>query len=563
MEQFNVGQPLVDAAARVPFRPAIVFPAGRDKSGRSTFIQVTFQQLNQACDQYAHGLYAYGIRRGERTLMMVPPGVEFMALAFALLKIGAVPVFVDPGLLYRDRRAFVQCIRETEPVNYIAISRAHILRLLFRKAFSTVRRYVTLGKRWPAGWGGATLDALRSDRRDPFPVAATTTEDEGTVAFTSGSTGIPKGVVFLQGMFKAQTEMLGDELGYGDGEVDLPGLYIFALFNPALGITTVIPEMDVSKIAELDPAPIVEAIQTHGVTTTNGSPTIWKIVGQYCRDNDICLSSMKRILTYGAPIPPSLIAQYRAILNDDADVYTPYGATEAFPITMMSGREIEAETAALTEAGRGMCVGRPIARSTIRIIRITDEAIPEWDASLVLPDGEVGEIAVKGPVVTRSYLHRPQQTAGAKIYEGKEVWHRMGDLGYFDGQGRLWFCGRKKHRLETAKGLMLPVQCEAIFNHHPRARRTAVVGVGEPGRQRPILIVEPHENEMPRSEAEKREFADELLTLGAAHELTRDIGDVLFHPDFPVDVRHNAKIQREKLAVWAAQSPELGREERR
>jgi acyl-CoA synthetase (AMP-forming)/AMP-acid ligase II len=187
----------------------------------------------------------------------------------------------------------------------------------------------------------------------------------------------------------------------------------------------------------------------------------------------------------------------------------------------------------------------------MRIIRITDDPIPEWDESLVLPDGEVGEIAVKGPVVTRSYLHRPQKTAEAKIREGEHIWHRMGDLGYLDEVGRLWFCGRKKHRVETAKGLMLPVQCEAIFNHHPRARRTAVVGVGALGQQRPVLIVEPKEGQAPSTAAEKRQFVDELLALGAEHEITRDIRDVLFHPDFPVDVRHNAKIQREKLAVWA------------
>jgi acyl-CoA synthetase (AMP-forming)/AMP-acid ligase II len=551
MEPFNVAQTLVEAASRAPFRPAIVFPAGRDRSGRSKYVQLTFQQLNEESDRYAHGLHEYGIAQGDRTLVMVTPGVEFIAVAFALLKIGAVPVFIDPGLLYRDRKAFVQCIAETEPVNYIAVSRAHILRLAFRKAFATVRRYVTVGRRWPAGWGGATLDELRAARREPFPVARTTTEDEAVVAFTSGSTGIPKGVVFLQGMIKAVVALLRGDLGHREGEVGLSGLYIFALLYPALGITTVIPDMDVSKIAGLNPAYLVEAIQTHGVTTTNGSPTIFRIVGQYCVDNEIRLPSMKRILTYGAPIPPSLIAQYRGILDDDGDVFTPYGATEALVFTMISGREIEAHTAELTEQGRGMCVGRPITGHTVRIIRITDDPIAEWDASLVLPDGEVGEIVVRGPVVTRSYLHRPQQTAEAKIYEGGAVWHRMGDLGYFDEQGRLWFCGRKKHRVETAKGLMLPVQCEAIFNHHPDARRTAVVGLGKLGAQRPILIVEPQEGRMPTTQAEKRRFADEMLALGAEHELTRDIGDVLFHPDFPVDVRHNAKIQRTKLAVWA------------
>jgi acyl-CoA synthetase (AMP-forming)/AMP-acid ligase II len=227
---------------------------------------------------------------------------------------------------------------------------------------------------------------------------------------------------------------------------------------------------------------------------------------------------------------------------------------------MISGREILAETAELTEQGRGMCVGRTTAGNTIRIIRITDDPIPEWDESLVLPQGEVGEIVVKGPVVTRTYLHRPKQTAAAKIREGDEIWHRMGDLGYFDQAGRLWFCGRKKHRVETVNGLMLPVQCEAIFNHHPNAFRTAVVGVGPLGHQRPILIVETREGKMPADERAKEAFVKEMLALGAKHDITRDIHDVLFHPSFPVDVRHNAKIQREKLAVWASRHlrPEEG-----
>lgn len=138
----------------------------------------------------------------------------------------------------------------------------------------------------------------------------------------------------------------------------------------------------------------------------------------------------------------------------------------------------------------------------------------------------------------------------------------MGDLGYVDEKGRLWFCGRKRHRVETAEGLMLPVPCEAIFNRHPGAFRTALVGVGERGQQRPVLIVEPQQGRKPTSPRAKRmfrqELRQELLALGAEHGQTRRIKDILFHPSFPVDVRHNAKIQREKLAVWAAKKLGLG-----
>lgn len=547
MEIYNVAQPMVETAARVPFRTAIVFPAGRDPSGRAKTVQLTFQQLNEECDRYAHGLAAYGIGRGARTLVMVRPGVEFVALAFALLKIGAVPVLIDPGM---GRQAFIQCVAETEPVNFIGIPAAHVLRVLFPAPFRTVRRWITVGRRW--FWGGASLAELRAPCPAPFPVAQTTVEEEAAVAFTSGSTGIPKGVVFLHGMLKAQIDILHQEIGYVDGGVDLPGLYIFALYNPALGVTTVIPDMDPSRTAEINPAYVVEAIQTHSVTTSFGSPTIWKKVARYCLENGIALPSLQRILMSGAPVAPELIAQYRDILKG-GEVYTPYGATEALPVTMIDGTEILAETAPQTAQGRGMCVGRPIHGCTVRVIRIDDDPIPAWDEALILPPGEVGEIAVKGPMVTRTYLHRPEQTAAAKIHEGEEVWHRMGDLGYFDDQGRLWFCGRKRHRVQTAQGLLLPVQCEAIFNGHPDVARTAVVGVGEPPAQRPVLVVEPRADKMPRTAAAREAFAAALLALGAQSPVTRTIRDVLFHTSLPVDVRHNAKIQREKLAPWAAE----------
>lgn len=550
MEHYNITQPFADHAARAPFRTAFVFPAGRDRDGRAQTVQLNFGQLNETCDRYAHGLVEYGIRRGDRTLMMVRPSPEFIALVFALLKIGAVPVMIDPGM---GIKPFLQCVSETEPAYFIGIPIAHVLRKLFPKPFRTVRRSVTVGKK--LGWDGLTLDRIRSTRSDPFPIAPTTTEDEAAVAFTSGSTGIPKGVVFTHSMFKAQIELLRDEIGYHEGGIDLPGLYIFALFNPILGVTTVMPDMDPAKPAQLNPAYLVEAIQTFGVTTSFGSPTVWKIVGRYCQENGIKLPSLRRIIMAGAPVSPSLIRLYTggsAAILPNGDVYTPFGATEALPITMISGREILEQTAALSEQGAGMCVGRPIPGCTIRIIRISDAPIPAWDERLVLPPGEVGEIAVKGAVVTRVYLNRPQQTAEAKIREGDEVWHRMGDLGYFDAQGRLWFCGRKRHRVETADGLLLPVPCEAVFNLHPDVARTALVGVGEPGRQEPVLIVEPKAGKMPRTAQEKQHLVAGLLRLGAQHAQTHRVWTVLFYPaSFPVDVRHNAKIQREKLAVWA------------
>lgn len=545
---YNIAGAIADMAERAPYQPAVIFPSGRDAKGRARTVQFSYRQLNEACDRYAHGLSAFGIQQGDRALLLFKPGVELITVVFALVKMGAVPVIIDPGM---GTRAFLQCVRETEPTALIGLPLVHALRRLVPGPFKTVQRTVSTGR--IGVLADATLDQIGARPWEPFAAAPTTAESEAAIAFTSGSTGIPKGVIYRHGMFGAQVELLRTVFGIQPGEVDLALLYIFALFNPALGVTTVIPDMDPTKSAEINPAYVVEAIQTHGVTNAFGSPTIWKRVAPYCIERGITLPSLKRVLMAGAPVPPGLIAtMLDEVLAAGADVNTPFGATEAMPLTMMSGRDIVAETAAQSDAGAGMCVGRPLPGVTARVIRITDAPIPTWDEAQALPQGEIGEIVVKGPMVTRMYLNRPEKTARAKIRQGDEVWHRMGDVGYIDAQGRLWFCGRKAHRVVTPQGTLYAVPCEAIFNQHPDVFRTALVGAGEVGAQTPVLIVEPRAGRFPADAAARQAFTDALLTLGAAREHTRAIQRVLFYRGhFPVDVRHNAKIQREKLAAWA------------
>ncbi len=546
MEQYNIAQALSEMADRAPFQPAIIFPAGRDTQGRAKFTQLSFQQLNDLCDSYAHGFAEYGIKRGDRTLMMVRPGIELIAVTFALMKIGAVPVLIDPGM---GRKAFLQCVAETEPAAMIGIPLAHIIRTLFPKPFVTMTHLITAGKR--LFWGGASLKDLRSGKCDPFPAAPTTIEDEAAVAFTSGGTGIPKGVVYLHGIFKKQIEIMKGEMGVQEGEVHLSVMYIFALFNPALGVTTVIPDMDPRKTAEVNPAYLVESIQTHGVTMSLGSPLIWKILGEYCLKQCLILPSLRHVFMFGAAVMPEVVEHFAAVMPQ-GKIYTPYGATEALPLTMIDGEEIISRTGPKTCQGAGVCVGRPIGGLQVQIIPISDEPITQWDKSLSLPVGHIGEIIVRGDVVTRLYLNRPQQTAETKIPDKDGLWHRMGDVGYLDEEERLWVCGRKSHRVETTQGVMLPVQCEAIFNQHPDVARSALVGIGEYGKQRPVMIIETKAGKAPRTPKDRQRLISELLECGKQHKHTQPISEVLFHPSFPVDVRHNIKIDRRVLAIWAA-----------
>jgi acyl-CoA synthetase (AMP-forming)/AMP-acid ligase II len=193
---------------------------------------------------------------------------------------------------------------------------------------------------------------------------------------------------------------------------------------------------------------------------------------------------------------------------------------------------------------------------TARIIRVSDEPIPTWSDDLVLPQGEIGEVVVRGPVVTKTYYNRPDSTALHKIHDGGDVWHRMGDLGYLDAQGRLWFCGRKSHRVVTKHGTYYTICTEGVFNTHPQVFRTALVGVDRGEGMEPELCVEidpdlPRNQRPDRDAASLQRFLRELAELGTQFPRSSAVKRFHVHRAFPVDVRHNAKIFREKLAVWA------------
>ena len=238
-------------------------------------------------------------------------------------------------------------------------------------------------------------------------------------------------------------------------------------------------------------------------------------------------------------------------LSPAADIFTPYGATECLPVASIGGRAVLNETAALTAAGKGTCIGTIFDGMQVRIIQTSFETLEDIRLAITLPAGQIGEIIVKGPVATRQYFRRDAATAGAKIKDADSFWHRMGDVGYFDDQGRLWFCGRKAHIVFAAEGPMYSVCCEAIFNQHPAIYRSALVGVGIRGQQTPVIVAEPEEGQFPATTADRARLKDELLHLAQANPLTSRIRQILFHPSLPVDTRHNVKINREELAIWA------------
>jgi acyl-CoA synthetase (AMP-forming)/AMP-acid ligase II len=544
-ETVNISDYLRQIAAQQPYKRAVVAPVGRDRDGRATYTQLNFKQLDRESDCIARGLDKAGIKRGVRTILMVKPSLEFFALTFAMFKVGAVPVVVDPGM---GIKRMLSCFQECSPRAFIGIPLAHAVRIIYPKFFKSVKTWVTVGRRW--FWGGLTFDQICKKPWQPYETAGTTRDETAAILFTTGSTGPAKGVIYTHGNFDAQIRHIQAHFEIAPDEIDLPTFPLFALFDPALGMTAVIPDMDPTKPALVNPEKIIEAVKNHGVTNMFASPALLNRVGSYGKANGVKLPSLKRVVSAGAPVAPANIEQFSTMLADHAQVHTPYGATEAVPIISIASREILSETRARSESGYGTCVGYPLENIDIRIIKIDDESIPKWKDRLCVPDGEIGEIVVKGEHVTRGYYNNPVADALAKIKDEEEggFWHRMGDLGWRDNKGRFWFCGRKNHRVETVDGPLYSIPCEAIFNNHPAVFRSALVGLGDAPGQEPVMCIELKPD---LTNPDKKSIESELLDLAESTELTREIKIILFHKAFPVDIRHNSKIFREKLKAWA------------
>ncbi len=565
--RLNVTERLATFARTMPDSIAVVCPHRRASRANSSqrgdsgarYNTISFADLETEVARIANGFAAWGVPKGTRLALLVKPGIEFVTLVFALLRAGMVIVLVDPGL---GRRNLIRCLAEAEPEGFVAIGSAQAARIVLRNRFPRARWNVTVGRRW--FWHGMTLDNLRSlgesraaneelATKHAKTATSTCADDPAAIIFTSGSTGVPKGVLYTQQMFDIQVAEIQSMYGIEPGGVDLACFPLFALFNAAMGVTTVLPEMDFSRPALADPKKLLAAANDWRVTQAFASPAVWRLLSEYCAGTGEQIKSLFRVFSCGAPVPAEVLRATLTCVGDRAKMHTPYGATECLPIATIEAAEVLGETATRTDQGGGVCVGRKCDTIDWRIIRITDEAILSIEHTEVLPCGEIGELIVRGPQVSPRYVTRAECNATAKIGDSRagrpvntQPWHRTGDVGYFDAQSRFWYCGRKSQRVETLAGPLYTEKVEAIFNMHSSVRRCALVGIGPRENQIPVLIVEA---KSPITSTDRKEL-DILLQ---NHYPSNSIGEyMVVNWPLPVDVRHNAKINRELLASFAA-----------
>ncbi len=529
----NIARRLVEMSQRIPENIAVAEPL---KSGG--YRTITFAQLNADSDRIAKAFTDGDFRPGKKIALLVRYGIDFITLTFGLFKAGAVLVLVDPGM---GIRRMIDCLAEVDPDGFVAVSPVHIVRILSRR-FPNAQHNLTVGRRW--FWNGLSLSEIKRRPVVHSQLASTEPDDLAAIIFTSGSTGPPKGVAFTHRIFDTQVEEISRRYEIKPGEIDLACFPFFGLFDAAMGVTAIVPDMDPTKPAEADPKKIVDTANHWKITQSFASPALWNRVGDYCAKSGDRFETLQRAVSAGAPVSFAILEKLKRCLPGIAEIHTPYGATEALPIASISATEVLGETAEKTKRGGGVCVGTRFGHVEWKIVAITDGPISRMEDAAELPVGEIGELAVCGPQVTKEYLTRKESNAVAKMIDAEgRIWHRMGDVGYRDAEDRFWFCGRKAHRTTTADGPLFSIPCEAIFNQHPKVFRSALIGVPEP-----MILVEPFPQHFPKTSVQKEQLLAELRELGKTSPLTEKISLFDVYRKFPVDVRHNAKINREKLA---------------
>jgi len=522
LECRNVVGYLKKAAESVPLRPALVLDGKAPEA-------ISFGDLWERVDRVSVGLREYGLRPGARAICMIPMSIDLYVCLLGLLKMGAVAVFVDPWIGPRQIASFCA---HASPAAYIGVPKSHLVRYLDAR-LRRIPLTITTGGRLFGLLGRVSLPQIENHRGDGM-LHLSRESDSALVTFTSGSSGTPKGANRTHGFLAAQHEALSTEFAYDGDDVDMPMFPVFALNNLANGITSVVPDMDFRAVVEVDAATVVAQMRRHGVTTCTASPPFFDRVAEFLFRSGDGRPALRRILTGGAPVTDVQLRRWQAALPD-TQIVVVYGSTEAEPVAHIEAAERFAVHAAAGADRRGFCVGRPADRVACKVIRIEQGAVDVspvgWEGCEVA-SGEIGELVVTGDHVCKDYYNNPEAVRQNKIVDGDEVWHRMGDTGFFDADGRFWIAGRTHSTIRRAGEYVHPQLVERVAAEGTCWQVAAVGCEDEKLGQRVVLVVFPRGSTVDRTDLEVR------LTQ-AGIEVDEIV--VVKRPP-PVDPRHNAKI---------------------
>ena len=511
---------------------------GSDAAGPRT---LSWAGLAERVNALAAGLAAAGVRPGTRVNLLVPPGIELTSLIYACLRLNAVIVVADAGL---GTKGLGRAIKGAGPAFLIGIDRA----LVGARALGWPGTRISVSELSPArrrllGVQHSVAGLIADGAGSEAPWFPAEPDADAAVLFTSGSTGPAKGVVYTHRQLAAMRDAIKNTYGLRAGTSLVAGFAPFALLGPALGATSVTPDMDVTSPRTLTAAALADAAVAVNATTVFASPAALANVlatsGELDAGQRSALEGVELLLSAGAPIPEPLLARVQKLVPN-ASLHTPYGMTEALPVTDISLEGIRA-----AGSGNGVCVGTPVSRAEVAVAEVFDDGSvgsePRTTPNLT------GEILVRAPHVKDRYDRLWITESRSSSIPG---WHRTGDVGHLDDAGRLWVEGRLGHILTTADGVRTPVAAEQAAESVDGVGRVAVAGVGPAGAQVPVAVLE--------TVPPVRRAGTAPAPLAAAvrdrvrEQCGLDLAAVLVLPAMPTDIRHNSKIDRTALSGWAS-----------
>jgi acyl-CoA synthetase (AMP-forming)/AMP-acid ligase II len=480
---------------------------GADKSS------VKFSELDSRVASFAQGLIQQGVHSGDRVAVLVPPSIDLIALVYACWRIGAVTVIADRGLGIKGLGRAVKSSRVQHVVGVrAAVVAARTLRWAARATFIDLK---------------SLQNSMQLEGLSQLALAEPVANDLAAILFTSGATGPAKGVRYTHGQLGAQRDILQAVYNITDTDSFVAAFAPFALFGPALGITTGLADMDVTSPATLTAQALDDACRATEATMVFASPAALANVLKTSTTNLSSLKQVRLVMSAGAPVPIETLRQMTR-LCPQAEMHTPYGMTEVLPVADLSLEQREA-----VGEGAGVCVGKPVNNCRVKIVAV-DGGVTE------LPHGETGEVVVSAPWMSLGYNRLWLTQQKARFVSDGLTWHRTGDVGHLDSEGHVWIEGRVVHMIHTAQGSITPVPLETVCEMISGVQRAAAVGIGEPGIQQIVIVLETDEK--------NENVASAALTAQVRQALGLvDVVAVWETKKLPVDIRHNSKIDRTAL----------------
>ena len=495
----------------------------------ATGASTTFAELHARVMQVAGGLARTGVRSGDRVAVLVEPGVDLLTTVYACWRAGAVTVIADRGLGLRGlgaavRGAHVQWVVGAPK----ALAAARVLRWAPRARTIDVRRLDSLAS------PGAPMPT------EPSPI------DAAAVLYTSGATGPAKGVQYTHGQIASQRDALTALYGITAADRLVAAFAPFALYGPALGIASTIPDVDVTAPGTLTADALVAACASIDATVVFASPAALANVNRTAGGRSP-VSLIRLVLSAGAPVPIATLRS-AARLFPAAELHTPYGMTECLPVADIDLTQLDMITTQLdmittADRGGGVCVGAPVTGVNVLIAPLGFDAGQPVQA---VDEGAMGEVLVQAPWCSNGYdqLWRTQHDARPSDTD-RGVWHRTGDVGHLDGRGLLWIEGRSVHVVHAVDGPVTPVPVEVAVERLDGVDRSAAVGIGPVGCQQLVVVIEDASND--------DGLAPDVLTARVRDAVEHPVAAVLTVRRLPVDIRHNTKIDRAAVAAWAGE----------